>query len=193
MFSLNPNGVPGWPAVLLACLLAIGWPAAPCRADAPPERPLAPLLDNSGQLCYEVARVVDGDTIRVLMDGKSYSVRIIGLDTPETVHPNKPVEHFGLEASQRAHDLLEGQRVYLLADQGDTRGLELPRDRYGRLLAHVWREDGLCFAFEMIADGYAFDYPKYPFRADYMELFAAAEQYARENELGLWGAAAPTQ
>ena len=147
------------------------------------ERPPAPDSALEGWPLYQVARVVDGDTIKVLVDGEQISVRIIGLDTPETVHPAKPVEYFGREASQRAKELLEGHSVYLLPDQGD----ELQQDRYGRLLAHVWRDDGLMFAFEMIVDGYAFDYPKYPFREDYMELFAEAEGFARDNGLGLWG------
>ncbi|MCB1217196.1 thermonuclease family protein [bacterium] len=147
------------------------------------ERPAPPVQDLSGLPRHPVRRVVDGDTIRVELDGQSESVRVIGLDTPETVHPSKPVEYYGKEASARAGELLADQLVCLIPDQGE----ELQRDRYGRILAHVWREDGLCFAFEMIADGYAQDYPKYPFREDYMELFAEAEAFARDNGLGLWG------
>ncbi|MCB1188459.1 thermonuclease family protein [bacterium] len=158
---------------LLACLAGTTLAA---------ERPQAPVESLQGLPLYEIARVVDGDTIKVLIEGKAVSVRIIGLDTPETVHPAKPVEYFGREATQRARELLDGHSVYLLPDQGD----ELQKDRYGRLLAHVWRDDGLLFAFEMIVDGYAFDYPKYPFREDYMELYAEAEEYARDNGLGLW-------
>ncbi len=101
-----------------------------------------------------VERVVDGDTIHVRVSGDDVTVRLIGIDTPETVKPDFPVECFGPEASDFAKEALTGQSVTLELDasQGDE-------DRYGRLLAYVWREapDGSLSLFNLdsVAAGYA--------------------------------------
>ena len=80
----------------------------------------------------QVERVIDGDSIRVRFEGKSYAVRLMGVDTPETKHPTKTVEYFGREASAFTKAALEGQTVLLAKDRtGDT------VDRYGRLLRYV--------------------------------------------------------
>src|SRR6476660_7558603 len=101
-----------------------------------------------------VVRVVDGDTVDVQMaDGHTERLRLIGIDTPETVDPRKPVQCFGREASAHAHELLDGQAVTIDGDPTqDT------RDRYGRLLAYLWRADGLFFNQRMISDGFAHEY-----------------------------------
>lgn len=86
---------------------------------------------------YRVLRVVDGDTVHVAYRGRDTTVRLIGVDTPETVHPTEPVQCFGREASEHAHRLLDGRRVYVATDPSqDT------RDRYGRLLAYLWLPTG---------------------------------------------------
>ena len=80
-----------------------------------------------------VVRVIDGDTIRVRVQGKECTVRLIAGDTPETVYPTKTVQHFGAEASAYTKTALEGRQVELHTDHiGDT------RDRYGRLLRYVY-------------------------------------------------------
>lgn len=84
---------------------------------------------------YLCTRVVDGDTIIVNIDGKKERVRLIGVDTPETKHPNKPVEYFGREASAFTKGMVEGKKVKLEYDWQR-------RDKYGRLLAYVYLEDG---------------------------------------------------
>ena len=95
-----------------------------------------------------VVRVIDGDTIRVRVEGKEYAVRLIGVDTPETVHPTKTVQLFGAEASAFTKASLEGKTVLLEADPtGDT------RDRYGRLLRCV-HLDGENFNARLIREGY---------------------------------------
>jgi micrococcal nuclease len=173
-------------AVVLAALLA--WAAAASAQDAanalPPGGVTAPTLDARGREAYLVTRVVDGDTIRVqLADGSDVAVRIIGVDTPETKDPRKPVERFGKEAADYTTQLLQGQYVYLEADQGAALG----RDRYGRVLAHVWRaQDMLLVALSIIEQGYGHYYGKYPFRQAYMDLYRQAEQEARASECGLW-------
>ena len=80
-----------------------------------------------------MARVIDGDTIQVLSDGRQYTVRLIGADTPETKHPTKAVQRFGQEASAFTTAALEGRTVQLETDRtGNT------VDRYGRLLRYVY-------------------------------------------------------
>ena len=97
-----------------------------------------------------VIKVVDGDTIWVDANGKRQKIRMIGLDTPESVDPRKPVQCFALEASAQAKTILGGQSVYLETDPSqDT------FDKYGRTLAYVWTASGRLFNLDMIADGYA--------------------------------------
>ncbi|ACZ43622.1 Micrococcal nuclease [Thermobaculum terrenum ATCC BAA-798] len=128
---------------------------------------------------YKVARVVDGDTIRVIINGEEETVRLIGIDTPETVDPRKPVECFGREASAAAKRMLEGKQVYL--EEDPTQG---KRDRYGRLLAYVW-VDHTLFNLWMIRQGYAHEYT-YDEPYKYRDEFRAAERYARTHDVGLW-------
>jgi micrococcal nuclease len=128
-----------------------------------------------------VVRVVDGDTVDVrLPEGRTERVRLIGMDTPETVDPRRPVQCFGREAAARAHALLDGQTVGLERDasQGE-------RDRYGRLLAYLWLPDGRNFAEAMLAEGYAFEYT-YRLPYLYQAAFKAAAAGARAHALGLW-------
>jgi micrococcal nuclease len=122
-------------------------------------------------------RVVDGDTIIIEMNGYGEKVRLIGVDTPETVHPLKPVEHFGKEASEFTRKSAEGKNVRLEYDLQK-------RDKYGRLLAYVYLENGTFLNAEIIKQGYGFAYTKYPFK--YMEEFRKHESSARTNRKGLW-------
>jgi micrococcal nuclease len=138
------------------------------------------LLLNLASTTATATRVVDGDTIVVSISGRQEKVRLIGVDTPETVNPNKPVEYFGKEASAFTRRMAEGQMVRLEED-----GQSANRDRYGRLLRYVWLPDGRLLNAEIIAQGYGFAYLKYPF--DRMEEFRRLEREAREKERGLWG------
>jgi micrococcal nuclease len=126
---------------------------------------------------YLCSRVIDGDTIVVEIKGKKEKVRLIGVDTPETVHPNKPVEYFGKEASDFTRRMVEGKRVELEYDWQK-------RDKYGRLLTYVYTEDGTFLNAEIIIQGYGFAYTSYPFK--YLDNFRQYEREARENNRGLW-------
>jgi len=128
-----------------------------------------------------VLRVIDGDTLVVKVDGREEKVRLIGVDTPETVHPNKPVEYFGKEASAFTKRMAEGKEVRLEADPEND-----DRDRYGRLLRYVWLPDGRLLNLLIVQEGYGHAYTKYPFSR--MEEFRKAEREARELGRGLWGA-----
>jgi micrococcal nuclease len=129
---------------------------------------------------YLVLRVVDGDTIDLLINGKTERLRLIGINTPEVVDSNKPVECFGPEASVNAEKLLAGQEVRIAADPSQD-----DRDVYGRLLRYVWRSDGLFYNLEAIKNGFAREYTfKKPYQ--YQLEFRAAQKTAQENNVGLW-------
>ena len=132
---------------------------------------------TNGQEFYLCTRVIDGDTIVVDIDGKQEKVRLIGVDTPETVHPEKPVEYFGKEASEFTKRMAEGKKVRLEYDWQD-------RDKYGRVLAYVYLEDGTFLNADIVRQGFGFAYTRYPFK--YLEEFRQYEREARENGKGLW-------
>ena len=123
---------------------------------------------------HTCTRVVDGDTIVVKKIGK---VRLIGVDTPETKHPRKPVEYFGKEASAFTRKMVEGKKVRLEYDWQR-------KDRYGRVLAYVYLKDGTFLNAEIVKQGYGHAYTRYSFK--YLEQFRKYEKEARENKRGLW-------
>lgn len=128
-----------------------------------------------------VVRVVDGDTVHVRLPGGERTVRYIGMDTPETVKPRTPVQCFGKAASAENRRLVAGQRVRLRLDAE-------ARDRYGRLLAYVYRErDGLFVNAELVRDGFATTLTIPPNVAQAGQL-RALERRARAGRRGLWAA-----
>jgi micrococcal nuclease len=133
-----------------------------------------------GPRLHTVSRVIDGDTI--LLAGGT-RVRYIGMDTPESVHPNKRVEFMAEEAAEFNRGLVEGKKVRLEYDVER-------RDRYGRTLAYVYL-DTLFVNAEMVKRGYA-QILTIPPNVKYVDVFRSLQQEARENERGLWdeGAAA---
>lgn len=127
-----------------------------------------------------VTKVVDGDTIEVEVAGKTEKIRMLGVNTPETVDPRRPVECYGKEASDHAKLILADASVELVADasQGDA-------DKYGRLLRYVVMADGTDFGRTMIQDGYAYEYTydkPYARQAEYK----AAQAEAQAQKRGLW-------
>lgn len=130
---------------------------------------------NRMQAFYKVARVVDGDTIQ-LDNGEK--VRYIGVDTPETKHPRKPVEYFGKEASAKNKNLVGGKKVRLEFDVQK-------RDRYRRLLAYVYLDDGTFVNAELVSLGYAKVWTIPP-NVRYQELFIQLQREAQKAKRGLW-------
>ena len=120
------------------------------------------------------ARVIDGDTI-VLSNGEK--VRLIGVDTPETKHSQKPVEYYGKEATAFTKRMVGGKVVKLKYDVQR-------RDEYDRLLAYVYLMNGTFLNAEIIKQGYGHAYTRFPFK--YMEQFKQYEKEAREAKRGLW-------
>ena len=130
-----------------------------------------------------VVRVVDGDTIAVRLDGRRERVRYIGVDTPESVKPGSPVECFAHAASAENARLVAGRRVRLVLDRE-------PRDRYGRLLAYVYRvADGRFVNAELVRRGYAHTLTIPP-NDRFATRFAALQALAQRTARGLWRACA---
>ncbi len=136
------------------------------------------LLEN----LVQVTNIVDGDTIEVLYQGEKLKVRYIGINTPETVDPRKPVECFGKQASDENKRLLEGKKVILEKDISET-------DKFDRLLRYVYLplEDGskLFVNDYLVREGFAFA-DTFPPDVKYSKRFIDAGREARENLRGLW-------
>lgn len=126
----------------------------------------------------KVIRVVDGDTIVVYFNGNDERVRLIGIDTPESIHPDtsKNVEE-GTIASNFTKDRLEGKEVTLEFDVQE-------RDQYGRLLAYVWYGEEM-FNKVLLQEGYA-QVSTYPPNVKYVDDFLELQKEAREDNKGLW-------
>lgn len=131
-----------------------------------------------------IVRAVDGDTLKVRMDGKEdeVTVRLLGVNTPESVDPRRPVECFGKEASAYTASLTEGRRARL---ESDPQADEV--DRYGRLLRNVVLADGADLNAELVKQGYAYAYLRYPLDPARKSQLTHLQNLAQEQQLGLWG------
>lgn len=132
------------------------------------------IIDAPSSGLVKVIRVIDGDTVEI--EGGE-RVRYIGIDTPETVDPRKPVQCFGVEASRKNKELVDGKEVRLEKDVTDT-------DKYGRLLRYVWIGETLI-NLELVKQGFAQSY-SYPPDIKYQDDFVKAEREARDTKIGLW-------
>lgn len=129
-----------------------------------------------------ISRVVDGDTIKVLIDGEEETIRIIGVNTPETVDPRKPVECFGQEASNATKEMLDvGEVITLTADPTQD-----DHDKYGRLLRYIADDSDQDVGLWLISQGYAHEYT-YDVPYERQDTYKEAEDAAQAGELGLWG------
>ncbi len=174
-----------------ACLVACscGRPAVILTRQAPPTLGGEP----GGYERAVVERVIDGDTVEVRITGRvpgeglgrariggSYDVRLVGIDTPESVAPGEPVERVGREASEAAEALLEGREVFLVVDVEEE-------DSFGRLLRYVYMGAEMANA-RLVVNGYAHAY-RYPPNVRHSALFGALQRHARSHDAGLWAAA----
>jgi micrococcal nuclease len=145
-----------------------------CQSLGPPDSPPAALTESD----YGVARVVDGDTF--VLDNRA-RVRLIGVDTPETVKPQHPIEPWGPEASRFTHHFLDGQRVHLEFDHER-------HDRYGRFLAYVWVGQRMLNE-ELLVAGLARFEPDYHYSRAKKTRFRQLENEARAAHRGIWSGA----
>lgn len=136
--------------------------------------------DDAAPRQARVVRVVDGDTIAVTIGGRRETVRYIGVDTPESVKPNTPVQCFAKAASAANARLVAGRAVRLVLDAE-------PRDRYGRLLAYVYRvRDGAFVNERLLREGYAKTLAIRP-NTRFASRFTVMQNVARSERRGLWG------
>jgi micrococcal nuclease len=191
----RPHRTPGRPAPrvagigLLALLAMVVLVLAGCRPDraprlatSPAERATWPAVPADA-IAAKVERVVDGDTFMAAIAGRNERIRLIGVDTPETVDPDRPVQPYGKEASNFAKHMLNGRTVRLV---GDVEA----RDRYGRLLAYVWLPDGTFWNALLAAEGYA-QLITIPPDVTYAGLFRRLVDEARSANRGLWSGRTP--
>lgn len=160
--------------ILLGVALAMALVLAGCGAGA------GAGADRPG--VAQVVRVIDGDTLVVSVGGREESIRLLGIDTPESVDPRSPVECFGKEASRHTESLLPpGTEINLVRDVE-------ARDRYSRLLAYVYRaDDGAFVNLQLLREGFA-AVLTYPPNEAHVDDFTAAAAQARAEGLGLWSA-----
>jgi micrococcal nuclease len=148
------------------------------KAFGSEQDPGSPLASDQAR----VTRVVDGDTVKVELGDRDETLRLIGIDTPETVDPRRPVGCYGKEASEHTKSLLPNGTVVRLERDAEE------RDRYGRLLVYVFRaSDGLFVNADLAAQGYAQPLTIAP-NVTHADEFARLAAHARQLHAGLWGA-----
>lgn len=178
------------PSVVIALLLGVVATGCTETANTQSEPPIVEkakkmqpgtVILQGPTVPVDLIRVIDGDTIVVrLPDSREERVRYIGIDAPESVHPEKPVEPFALEASSRNRELVEGRSLLLELDVQE-------RDQYGRLLAFVWA-DGEMVNLQLVREGLAW-VTTYPPNVRHVEALVEAQRHARRDELGVWSEA----
>jgi endonuclease YncB( thermonuclease family) len=155
-------------------------------SDATPQNTDAELQASNPEVvtvsdsAFLVTHVVDGDTFDVDLNGQKERIRMIGIDTPETVDPRKSVQCFGKEASDKMKALIADQKIVLEADASQDE-----RDKYGRLLRYAFLPDGTNVGLYLIQEGYAREYT-YNSAYKYQQEFKSAENSARSAKKGLW-------
>ena len=153
------------------------------QASCPAQRARWSKLFHSTTPC-SVWKVVDGDTVKVICNGRRENLRLVGIDTPETKHPFKPVEYYGPQASNRAKSLMPKGTPVCLSFTKKGRGGTFPRGKYGRVLAYIFFSNGKMFNAGMVRDGYAFALRRYPHT--YMNRFVKLENRAKRARRGMW-------
>lgn len=162
----------------VAAILIGGWFVVP-QTDTQHHAPDKVVAKTAND--FRVIRVVDGDTIVVALNHKPETIRLLGVNTPETVKPNSPVQCYGPEASKYMKELLTNKIVRLEADPSQD-----DRDKYHRLLRFVFLDDKNINE-ELIRNGFAREYTyKIPYK--YQKEFRADQKEAKKNGIGLWGA-----
>ncbi|MFA6133104.1 MAG: thermonuclease family protein [Phycisphaerae bacterium] len=140
-----------------------------------------PDIEKYDRKSFQVVHVTDGDTLDVDIPDGGYShtrIRLWGVDTPETVKPNTPVQHFGPQAGSFTKQMISNQIVTLELEHSRT------RDKYNRLLAYVYLADGRMLNRLIVAEGYGYADPRYdhPYKREFERL----QKHAKSAGLGLW-------
>ena len=133
---------------------------------------------NSTLLDAEVTKVVDGDTLHVMISGKKETIRLLLVDTPETVHPTKQVQPFGPEASNYMKEKLNGEEVQVELGIGE-------RDKYGRLLAYVYHDNQMLNKL-LLEKGLARVAYVFEPNTKYIDEFNEIQKQAQNEQVGIW-------
>lgn len=140
---------------------------------------LAACQEEPDRIPAVIEKVVDGDTLKVNVNGKSETVRLLLVDTPESVHPSKPVQPYAVEASNFVKEQLpEGKKVELELDAGE-------RDKYRRLLAYVWIGETMLNE-HLLEKGYARVAYVFEPNTKYVDRFREIQKKAQKQELNIW-------
>ncbi|ALS76717.1 nuclease [Planococcus rifietoensis] len=135
---------------------------------------------TAGKTAVEVTEVIDGDTVKIIYEGKETTVRYLLVDTPETNHPRFGEQPFGPEATQRNRELIEqAQQIEIEFDVGDR------FDDYDRLLAYFYA-DGESIQEQLLEEGFARVAYIFPPNTRYVDEFRDAESDAKNAEIGIW-------
>ncbi|MCY7751677.1 thermonuclease family protein [Bacillus inaquosorum] len=164
---------------LMQALAVLGILLSGCQGvSSSPSGTTEKTVDLSDKIEVTVIRVIDGDTFIADVNGTEERIRLILVDTPETVHPTKEVQPYGKEASAFTKKQLENQSVYLEYDQEK-------RDKYDRLLAYVFLKDGTSFNKILLEKGYA-RLAVFPPNIKYEDEYKQAEEAAKNEKIGIW-------
>ena len=128
---------------------------------------------------YEVVNVLDGDTFEIKIDKKVWKVRMLGIDTPETLDPRKPVQCYGKEASDKSKEILTNKSVKIEIDETQD-----ALDKYGRILTYVYLGDNFVNEY-LLQEGFAREY-KYSKKYKFQTEFRKIEKEAKKEKKGLW-------
>lgn len=134
---------------------------------------------REGLIPVELVKTIDGDTIKIMYEGKEQNVRYLLIDTPETNHPRLGRQPFGQEAKVRNQELLQKGRLEIEFDIGEK------YDKYGRLLAYIYI-DGKSVQEQLLREGLARVAYVYPPNTRYLDEYKHAEQQAKEDGIGIW-------
>ena len=166
--------------LITTALINAGYMNLPKSSAHTNSSPHASAFSFASDTPFQIVKVVDGDTIDLGVGSDAVRVRLIGINSPESVDPRRPVECFGKEASSHAKEILSGKTVHIELDPSQDM-----YDKYGRLLAYIILPDGALLNQKMVAEGYAYEYT-YDRPYKYQKTFKAAQVNAREHLLGLW-------
>lgn len=160
--------------ILLILLMTIGCQNSPQENSTNKQESFS----DSKKISAYVEDVIDGDTMRIIVNGKEETIRLLLIDTPETVHPTKPVQPFGPEASKYAKETLSGKEVEIELDVRE-------RDKYGRLLVYLYI-NGQMFNEMLLENGLARVAYVFPPNTKYVDRFKEIEKKAKQKEVGIW-------
>lgn len=175
-----------WLCVAVAVIGLVRCTGSPGGLNTSDQDAQSPAEVPAGAQEGKVMRIVDGDTLIVTIDGPGplpagdHRIRVLEIDSPETVKPNYPVQCGGTGATEFARgELPVGSTVYLVADRED-------KDEFGRYLRYLWDFEGQFYNEKAVAEGNA-RAVLFPPNDRYIDRMRRAETSARENEKGIWG------